>query len=332
MKLVNTETRLQHFLSQIMFIIQVRQPMVANIGLTSWGTSRLRNLMAFLSLSIRATFGRPTVILLHSVIEVVDPKGAGYELGPIAKKIAHWAVSGLKRAKIGVFSREISSVLTANYHISAARCAPLPCDTPDGLAQAHLVPPAVVSFGFLSPYKGVEVLLEAWEIVQGDAQLLIVGKRHALLSSDANYQRYVRRVESSAERVKARFLGFVSDPELMPLLKQCSFGVLVYTSTTGASASFTQLATAGVPVIASDLPEFRYIEEEGAGVILTSLNPKDIASKIQSLLGDLDQVSKLAEMQLSYASRHTWSDLCGWIEDANQSGGSASRPAVDAAG
>lgn len=312
--LFETKTKPLDFLRQLVTILATKRTLVANVGLTSWGDSPARNLLGFLSLSFRSEMGRPTILLLHNLIEVVDRQGTGFSVSGVTTLFAHLAIAGTRRATICVFSREIANALASSYRITVSRCAPLPCDAPVDLPVQPSDPPAIVCFGFLSPYKGVDLFLQACREIGSPCRLLIVGREHALLRKDPAYRALMERVQDLAQQVNAEMLGFVSDSTLMEVLKPCYVGVLPYTSTTGSSASFTQLATAGVPVVASKLPEFEFLAREGAGMVLVAPNPAEIAASVRKLLQDPTLRSKLALMQTSYAAMHSWPKLCDWIE------------------
>jgi glycosyltransferase involved in cell wall biosynthesis len=312
-EIVETQRRPLAFFVQFLTTIRTRQTLVANVGLTSWGSSPVLNLLGFFSIHVRSWIGRPTIVLLHNLIEVVDSRGAGYNIGPLTTLLAHWAVSGLRRAKIAVFSREMAETLITHYGIRVARCAPLPCEPPVVPAEHLSVLPDIVSFGYLSPYKGVDLLLEAQRSLRDECRLVIIGRGHALLSDESEYRRNLARIRRVAQEVHAVFLGFVPDAELISVLQRCWVGALPYSSTTGASASFTQLATAGVPVVASDLPEFQYLRDEGAGILLVPPSPLEIAAAIRSLLKDSGLRAKLSADQTAYASKHSWPNLCNWV-------------------
>lgn len=316
---VETQRKPIGFLRQLLSTIRTDRILVVNVGLTSWGSSRVRNLLGFFSIRIRSWLGRPTTVLLHNIIEVVDRRGTGYHIGFLTSKMAHWAVSGLRRARIAVFSREIAETLSTDYGIKVARCAPLPCDPPVVGGDQLNVPPDVVSFGYLSQYKGVDLLLEAQQFLREECRLVIIGKGHALLSDHREYRAFLEHLQTQAEKVRAVFLGFVPEAQLIGALRHCYAGALPYSSTTGASASFTQLATAGVPVVASDLPEFQYVRDEGAGILLVLPTPEEIAAAIRSILRDPELRKRLSQDQLTYASKHSWSDLCDWVESSSES-------------
>ncbi|MCI4335098.1 MAG: glycosyltransferase [Thermoplasmata archaeon] len=323
-------TTWREFVPQWFRLLHSPAPVVANIGLTSWGRSRFRNLLGLWALGYRARRGRPTTILLHNLIEAVDPVDAGYRLGRTARYFAHSAVAGLRRAQIVVFSRELGRLLQSAYGIVPAREEPLPCDPPVRPQPSYADPPEVLAFGYLSPYKGVDLLLRAMEGIDEPVRCRILGKPHSLLGSDPDYRRYLENLHELAVRTRSEFLGFLPLGELEERLQRAFAGVLSYTSTTGASASFTQLASAGLPVIASDLPEFQNLRAEGAGVLLVDATPEAIRTALTQLLHDPERWSRLSRAQLAYAAAHSWQGLSGWIAAGARTGSAPRRAAPTA--
>ena len=80
--------------------------------------------------------------------------------------------------------------------------------------------PVVLFFGLLRPYKGLEVLLEAWRGVDG-AELWIVGR-----------PRMPTRAAAGTGRRRVRFVPrFVSDAELPAFFRRADIVVLPYART-----------------------------------------------------------------------------------------------------
>jgi glycosyltransferase involved in cell wall biosynthesis len=309
----STATHWREFFGQCWRVFRVQSPVLANVGLTSWGRSRLRNLLGLWVLGLRANRGRPTTILLHNLIELVDPGDAGYRLGAVARYFAHRAVASLRSATFVVFSQELAQVLRDVYGIEPARAGALPCPVTNSPGPQAGDLPLALYFGYLSPYKGVDYFLTAVEGLSGKMRSVVVGGPHSLLGSDPAYQKYLDELRSHARRAGTDLAGFLPEPELTRLLRGAFVGVLPYTSTTGASASYTQLAAAGIPVIASDLPEFRTLQRDGAGIVLVHPDGKAIRSALERLLEDSELWSRLSREQFEYARRHPWSDLAQWM-------------------
>lgn len=312
-RLEAASTSWREFLPQCLRVFRNPAPVIANIGLTSWGKSRLRNLLGFWALGARARRGRPTTVLLHNLIESVNPANAGYRVGRLSRYFAHQCVAGLRQCLILVFSKELAEVLRTSYQIAPARVDPLPCPPPSRANKRFDQPPKVVYFGYLSPYKGLDLFLSAVGAVGSECRSAILGAPHALLTTDERYRKFLDEIRGRAESVGAELTGYLPDQELSRQLERAFVGVLPYTSTTGASASFTQLAGAGVPVIATDLAEFRALRDEGAGILLVPPDSEAIRQQIVRLLREDATWDELSRRQLEYAKLHTWSGLAGWL-------------------
>jgi glycosyltransferase involved in cell wall biosynthesis len=132
--------------------------------------------------------------------------------------------------------------------------------------------PVVLFFGLLRPYKGLDVLLDAWRGIE-DAQLWVVGRPFG--------------VEPPAGAV-ARF---VSDAETTALFRRADMVVLPYREIDQSGVLFTALAF-GKPMILSDVggfPEIEAAEHFPAG------DPEALRDRIRSLLADPSRRDELAK-------------------------------------
>jgi glycosyltransferase involved in cell wall biosynthesis len=145
--------------------------------------------------------------------------------------------------------------------------------------------PVVLFFGLLRPYKGLEVLLDAFEGIDG-AELWIVG--HPRMTLDPLQARAPGGV---------RFVPrFVSDSELPAYFRRADVVVLPYTRTERFDFSGV-LATAlafGRPVVASDIGGFSEVAEAGAARLVPPNDPAALHKALTSLLGDAAERERLA--------------------------------------
>lgn len=146
--------------------------------------------------------------------------------------------------------------------------------------------PVVLFFGLLRPYKGIEVLLRAWESVRSDAELWIVGRPRMdvdqLASGAAPSVRWVKR--------------FVSDPELAACFRRADVIVLPYVDTDRFDFSGV-LATAlafAKPTIVSDVGGFSEVAEVGAARLVPPGDADALAGAIQTLLSEPEERDRLA--------------------------------------
>ncbi len=152
--------------------------------------------------------------------------------------------------------------------------------------------PVVLFFGLLRPYKGVEVLLEAWRSVAAAAELTapelwIVGRpRMAIDSLQARSPAGVRWVPR-----------FVTQPELVACFRRADVVVLPYLRTERLDFSGV-LATAmafGRATVVSEVGGFAELAEAGAAALVPPGDADALGAELRLLLGDPAQLERLAE-------------------------------------
>jgi glycosyltransferase involved in cell wall biosynthesis len=298
------------FAKQLFFLLSTRDWLILNAGLTNWGRSSARNLLGFLSVSLRSRLIGRTIVALHTVIEVIESQYAGYRVTWLTRKGAHFAVTLLSGSKIIVFSKVISDLLRNKYGVEAAICTPIPCEVGKSRSvPSGSDPPLVLFIGHLSLYKGIDTALRVAKLLASRASLKLIGPVHWILKEDRKYALWLASVRESARNIGVAMPGYLPTRELDKLLSQATAGLLPYDSTNGASASFATFASAGVPVITSDLPEFRWLRELGAGIVIARGPPENYAEAVIQLIENMDLRQELAASQMRFAAAHTWSQL-----------------------
>jgi glycosyltransferase involved in cell wall biosynthesis len=280
---------------------------VASLGLTAWGISPIRNFSGFSSLGIHSSLGRTTVAVVHHAIEILDPMETGYDINNLVKKGAHAALQQISRCDIVVFSPRLRDVLQRKYGSRSVLLVPLPgnrCLNPPGRPDGSR--PRVVCAGYWAPYKGIDLYLGVADRLSAAADFVLVGQPHALLSRNPNFKAEVEKWKARARRLNVALPGFLRSNELDMTLSGYCIGVLPYTSVSGASASFQLFAERGIPVVASNLPEFRYLSECGAGVLLVESTIDGLSGGIEKLLVDQDLWFRLAQKQAIFSDHYCW--------------------------
>ncbi len=296
-------------------------PFIANLGLTSWGTSGVRNLLGFLSLG-RSARRRRTVVVLHNLIEIIEPKDAGYRVGWVKTVGAHRAVRFLRAANLVVLSPRMQTLLKEKYGMDAL-CLVSPCKVLPVRPSPPRSRPLVASLGYLAPYKGVDIFLSVAEAMGEKAEFVLIGGAHRVLSQDPKVATWFQGVRARAEKAGVRLTGYLEETQMNETLQGCSLALLPYTSTSGASASFSTLAAAGIPVIASALPEFELVHEKGAGVVLVPPRPEEFLAAVRRLLADPQELSRLASLQRAFAQKYSWGAFAQQLLDATGPGPSS---------
>ena len=150
-----------------------------------------------------------------------------------------------------------------------------------GIAAGH---PIVLWQGILFPYKGLDVLLQAWQRVEAEnstAHLLVLGTGAPDLLEAVREQ--VRSLGLQRVTLDLRFL---STEELTAAYRAADIVTYPYRAITTSGALATGLAL-GKAIVASDLPVFRESLTDGENALLVPAgNPADLAFALLRLLGD----------------------------------------------
>ena len=135
--------------------------------------------------------------------------------------------------------------------------------------------------GIIFPYKGIDLLLNAWRRVEAtsdDACLLIVGTGSPEISEQIREQ--INRL--GLKQVKLH-LRFVSTEELVALYRAADVVVYPYRAITTSGALATGLAL-GKTIVASNLPVFRELLTNRENALLVDPNnPEELAAVLMEL-------------------------------------------------
>ncbi|HEX8053715.1 MAG TPA: glycosyltransferase family 4 protein [Thermoleophilaceae bacterium] len=180
----------------------------------------------------------------------------------------------------------------------------LPEETPLPAELAAVEGPVVLLFGLLRPYKGIDVLLEAFREVSG-AELWIVGMPRMPIEP----------LRAAAARVGAtvRFVPrFVTDPEIPAFFRRADLVVLPYREIDQSGVLYTALAF-GKPMVLSDVGGFGEVASHGAARLVPPGDPAAVAAALNELLADEGERARLAE-----AARRAADGPYSWNRIANR--------------
>lgn len=161
--------------------------------------------------------------------------------------------------------------------------------------------PVVLMFGLLRPYKGLEVLLEAWRSVSG-ARLWIVGR-----------PRYdISRLRESAPESVSFVTRYIDDREIPAIFRAADICVLPYLEIDQSGVLATALAFA-TPLVLSDAGGFPEVTARGAAAGVPAGDAPALAAELGRLIKDRE-----ARDQLSSASRALAQGEWSWENVANR--------------
>ncbi|MGH2834530.1 MAG: glycosyltransferase family 4 protein [Solirubrobacteraceae bacterium] len=155
--------------------------------------------------------------------------------------------------------------------------------------------PVVLFFGLLRPYKGLDVLLEAWRGIE-DAELWIVG---------------MPRMDTSQLRATAplnvRFIeSYIPDGQIPAFMDRASFVVLPYLEIDQSGALFTALGR-GTPVLLSDAGGFPELADTGAARIVPRGDSAALHDALRNLLDDEAALTKMCvKARVASEEAYSW--------------------------
>ena len=158
-------------------------------------------------------------------------------------------------------------------------------EVPDAGLPAELGEPSgpvALCFGLMRPYKGIDVLLEAWREVE-DAELWIVGR--------ANMD--IAPLRAAAPPNVRWVTRFVSGGELAAVFRRADVAVLPYREIDQSGVAFTALAF-GTPMLLTAVGGFPELAATGAAELVAPGDPAALAGALQALLGDPARRAALA--------------------------------------
>lgn len=175
---------------------------------------------------------------------------------------------------------------------------------PEGRLPAELEPrggegPVVLCFGLLRPYKGIDVLLQAWRGLASGGELWIVGRPRMEIDR-------LRELAPPGVRWVPRF---ISDEELVSCFRRADVIVLPYLRTERFDFSGV-LATAlafGKAIVLSDVGGFSEVAQAGAARLVAPGNPEVLAAALGPLLSDPEERDRLARgARAAAAGPYSW--------------------------
>ena len=165
--------------------------------------------------------------------------------------------------------------------------------------------PVVMVFGYLTPDKGQDIVIEALAKVSKKFFLILAGG--VRIAQDEKYARRLnRKIKALGLSESVWTTGYVPAEDVDPLYACSDLVIAPFRSTTG-SASLVQAFCRGKAVLASDLPLNRELAQRVPGCLefFMSENPVDLSEKIESILWDSERKKSLSMGASQYAEKYS---------------------------
>ena len=208
---------------------------------------------------------------------------------------------GIIAAEPGILKRfsEKRTVLVHNFPLldELHRATPIP------YAQRH---PRITYIGGITRKRGIEEMLAAIDLLPASlgAELVLGGMFHP-----AGLEDEVRRMPG-AERTDIR--GWLQREQVAEVLAETRVGIVTLHPTPKYLDSYPtklfEYMAAGLPVIASDFPQWRrFVEEAQCGLLVDPLDPDAIAEAMRWMLERPDEAAAMgARGREAVRTRYSW--------------------------
>jgi glycosyltransferase involved in cell wall biosynthesis len=157
----------------------------------------------------------------------------------------------------------------------------------------------VLCFGLMRPYKGIDVLVDAWRGIDADAQLWIVGHPRMDIST----------LVAGAPPGVLFVPRYLPDDQVAALFRRADLAVLPYLEADQSGVLSTALAF-GVPVVATAVGGFPEVAEHGAARIVAPGDVDELRRVLRDLLADADERARIgAAARTAAAGPYSWDEI-----------------------
>lgn len=173
--------------------------------------------------------------------------------------------------------------------------------------------PVVLFFGFVKPYKGLDVLLRSLPAVRAvstDATLVVAGE---IVGSQHRYDGLARRI-GVGDAIRWR-PGFVANGDLAGLFAAADVVVLPYLAASSSGVLLTAYAFRR-PVVASTVGGLADLVDDGdTGVLVPPHDPSALAAAIAEVLRDRARAEDMGNRGHALLhSRHSWAGVAARLD------------------
>lgn len=238
--------------------------------------------------------GRPLVLTAHDVLPREPRPGQRRAQRDLYERVdaivAHSQHSRQRLLELGIADEKVHVI----PHGAFTHLTQQPDELPLPVELAAVERPIVLFFGLLRPYKGIDLLLEAFHDIP--AELWIVGMPRMPLAP-----------LQTAAGPNVRFIPrFVSDRELPAYFRRADLVVLPYRESEQSGVLYTALAF-GKPLVLSDVGGFGEVAATGAAELVPQGDVSALKKAVTALLSDQSRRSELSAAALAAAqNEYSW--------------------------
>jgi glycosyltransferase involved in cell wall biosynthesis len=148
----------------------------------------------------------------------------------------------------------------------------------------------VCFIGMINHVRGIQQVLEAFELTEDDITLLLGGKYSS--------EELRNEIESAPGWKKVNYLGFVNRKKVAEVFSQSMAGLVLFhpepNHVNAQPNKMFEYMSAGIPVIASNFPLWKdIIEKNECGLCIDPLNPQEIKEAIEFVTSNMDEAKRM---------------------------------------
>jgi glycosyltransferase involved in cell wall biosynthesis len=287
-----------------------------NIHMAVFGQSRISNFIGLCLPFACRVMGFKTVTTMHNIIDKIDVEKTGFK-NTFINRISAFFVTKLiaSSSAVTLTMKSHTDFFEKRYHCKKA--VTIAHGTWKNSYRVNDVgqKDSVLYIGHSGPYKDIDLLLEAFDILEKknrSLKLIFAGSAHP------NYPNYLEKYRKIINK-NIFFLGYVPENQLEALFEKANAVILPYRTCTGTSGIAHLASSFGTPIVATDLPEFRELAKEGCGLLISQHQPNALAQKIEEIVDNPKLASELRQRNITFASSRSWeivaSQFCALYEE-----------------
>lgn len=146
--------------------------------------------------------------------------------------------------------------------------------------------------------KGLDVAIESFS--QLDLNFKIAGK--------GKDEDKIKSIIKSKNYCNISYVGYLSENKKIEFIKNSLF-LIMPSRFEGQGIVALEAAAMGKPVIVSDIPELKYIVENGFGLSFKSGDYKDLREKIIYLFNNPELIREMGQKGIEYAKNFLWDNI-----------------------
>jgi len=278
-----------------------------NAHFAVFGARKVTNFVGFLMIwlvtKLERMFGFRTMVILHNLPETVDTELFGVKpsfLNRLGLLLAEKFALGCDSVVVTVemYRKMIQRRFgRSSSYIPHGAWNDLKSDDPPGDRRDSLL-----FLGYMSPGKDMRLLATAFGAVRAkhpDLKLKLVTSPHPSFPLAVNQLKALEGIDG------VEFIGYLPKEELPSLFNRCVALVLPYLTATGTSGVLHLVSAAGLPVVATDLPELRENLAEGAGLLLVK-DADEMARTLNQLVEDGSLWNAVSKRSKAFSESRSW--------------------------